>query len=65
MKIRFLQNIKHPAAGTTLKTPINQPTVVRCDNYELFRQGETADVPQQYVPGLVRRGDVELLDRAP
>jgi hypothetical protein len=63
MKIRFLQNIKRPAAGTTLKTRITQPNVVRCENYQLFRQGETADVPQQYVPGLAGREDVEFLDR--
>ena len=62
--IRFPQNTEHPIVGTTVKTQVTLFNVVYCHNYRLFQQGDTVNVPQQYVPGFAGREDVEFLDRA-
>ncbi len=60
--IRFLRDTKRPAHGTIIQTPDDHPNIIRCDNHRLFRKGEKAKVPRQYLAGLTEGEDFEFTD---
>jgi hypothetical protein len=59
--IRFLRDTKRPIARTIIQTPSSQPNVVRCDNSQLFKKGETAKVNIGYLSGLSEGIDYEFV----
>jgi len=61
-KIRFLRDTNRPETGTTIQTPGGHPKIIRCVNNRLFRAGEIAKVPGQYLSGLVEGIDFQFLD---
>jgi len=61
-RIKFLRDTNRPETGTAIRTPDGHPTIIRCDNNRLFRAGEIAKVPRQYLSGLVEGIDFQFLD---
>jgi hypothetical protein len=58
--VKFLRDTKRPTLGTIIPTPSNQPNIVRCDNYRLFKKGKTASVNVGYLSGLIEGTDYEI-----
>jgi hypothetical protein len=60
--IRFLRDMTRPADGVLLHAPGAHPNVIICNRRQIFRKGQMARLPQQYIAGLTEGEDFEFTD---